>query len=235
MPAPLVEVLARAKDLGFLGDGPVSTHVNHSVALAACVEGFLSNPEGLSSPSRAQAPTPERFLDLGSGGGIPGLVLAALWPESRGVLLDASDRRTAILAEAIETLGWGDRIQVVRDRAEVAGRLPVYRAGFDVAVARSFGPPPMTAECGAPFLRPGGLLFVSEPPATDHALSGLYPSNPNRWPEEGLGLVGLAPVSAWRRSFGFQVLRLTQRVPDVYPRRNGVPTKRPLYRVPRET
>src|SRR3984957_18176273 len=211
MPAPLVEVLARAKDLGFLGDGPVSTHVNHSVELAACVESFLSDAQ---KPSNA---SPERFLDLGSGGGIPGLVLAALWPASRGVLLDSSERRTAVLVEAIEALGWEDRVEVIRDRAESAGRLPDYRGGFDVAVARSFGPPPMTAECGAPFRRQGGLLVVPEPPPSGDSPPGPAPTNPERWPEEGLGLVGLSPVSAWRRHFGFQVMRLTQPISDAYP------------------
>jgi len=233
MPAPLVEVLAQARDLGFLGDGPLSTHVSHGLELAECVERNLSP----TPDSPASAPVgPGHFLDLGTGGGIPGLVLAALWPGSRAVLLDASQRRTDTLSQAIEVLGWADRVRVVRARAETAGRQEEFRGSFDAVVARSFGPPPMTAECGAAFLRPDGILVVSEPPSPGHhGQPGPVDSDKERWPPEGVGIVSLTPASAWRGEFGFQVLRRTGPLEDTYPRRNGVPAKRPIYRVPRET
>ena len=50
------------------------------------------------------------MLDLGSGGGIPGLVLAGRWPEATVVLLDGSQRRTDFLAWAVSELGWSDRV-----------------------------------------------------------------------------------------------------------------------------
>lgn len=233
MPAPLEEVLAQARDLGFLGDGPLAIHISHSLELAECVERYLPVVSDQPEPG----PTgPGRFLDLGTGGGIPGLVLAALWPTSHAVLLDASQRRTDTLSQAIEVLGWGDRVRVVRDRAETVGRLGDFRDSFDVVVARSFGPPPMTAECGSAFLHPGGLLVVSEPPTPgNHDQPGPVASDGERWPPEGVGIVSLVSVSGWRGNFGFQVLRRTGPLADTYPRRNGVPAKRPIYRVPRET
>jgi 16S rRNA (guanine527-N7)-methyltransferase len=93
-------------------------------------------------------------------------------------------------------------------------------------VARSFGAPPVTAECAAPFLQLGGVLIVSEPPVA----SG--DSDELRWPEEGLAVVGLEPESLWRDSFGYRVLRQSQNCPDRFPRRVGVAAKRPIYRVP---
>jgi 16S rRNA (guanine527-N7)-methyltransferase len=110
------------------------------------------------------------------------------------------------------------------------------RAAFDVVVARSFGPPPVVAECAAPFLRTGGVLVVSEPPvgsgrgsAIDHA--ELPVPNP-RWPAGPLAALGLHPTGLVRNRFGYQVLHQVSVCPERFPRRVGVPAKRPLYQVP---
>lgn len=175
--------------------------------------------------ARAAGEAPDRFLDLGSGGGVPGLVLARAWPESRGVLLDATARRCAFLAEAVVELRLGDRIEVVRGRAEEAARRADLRASFGLVVARSFGPPGVTAECGAPFLRRNGLLVVSEPPRSDAPVADAT----SRWPAEGLGLLGLERGEAIAEPFHYQVLVQRQRCPDRYPRGVGIPAKRPLF------
>lgn len=147
MSAPLVEVLHEAKALGFLGPGPIEDHLAHAAGFVVA----------------APAP-PARFLDLGSGGGVPGLVLALEWPDAEAVLLDSSSKRTSFLRRAATVLGLSERAHVLPARAEVAGRDPQWRARFDLVVARSFGPPALTAEYGAAFLEPGGALLVSDPP-----------------------------------------------------------------------
>ena len=171
---------------------------------------------------------PGRWLDLGSGGGLPGLVLALCWPDSEAVLLDSAERRTSFLVDAVRSLGWTGRVTVLRARAEEAGRRPDLRGRFDVVVARSFGAPPVTAECAAPFLCPGGVLLVSEPPTT---ASSEGESDRRRWPPEGLAAVGQAPGPFVRNRFGYQVVRQVQVCPDQFPRRVGLATKRPLYQV----
>lgn len=173
------------------------------------------------------------FLDLGSGAGLPGLVLAHLWRESEAVLLDASLHKSTALGEAIDECGWTHRVKVVRARAETAGRSDL-RGTFDLVVARSFGPPPVTAECAAPFLRTGGLLIVSEPPSDVRldAEAGVCASDSGRWPSEGLAVVGLEVLAGWRREFGYQVLRQGHPCPMRFPRREGIPGKRPIYRYP---
>jgi 16S rRNA (guanine527-N7)-methyltransferase len=145
---------------------------------------------------------------------VPGLVLALRWPASTWTLVDAMERRCRFLSEAIEELGLASRVQVVQGRAEELGREPSLRGRFDVVTARSFGPPAVTAECAAPFLAAGGRLLVSEPP-----------TEAVRWPDE-VALLGLA-VGARRGSI--QVLIQTTLCPDRYPRRTGVPAKRPLF------
>lgn len=164
-----------------------------------------------------------RVLDLGSGGGLPGLVVAELMPDRELTLLDGSERRATWLTEAVERCGLGDRVDVVGRRAEEAGRDSALRGRFAAVVARSFAAPSVTAECAAPFLIEGGVLVVSEPPTP----------SADRWPVEPLAIVGLMPESVVALPAGhYQVLVMAGRCPDRYPRRVGVPAKRPLYRSP---
>jgi 16S rRNA (guanine527-N7)-methyltransferase len=208
--AALDAVLARSRSLGYLGPGSVRVQADHARGFAAGL------PEA-----------PRRFLDLGTGGGVPGLVLALHWSDSRAVLLDASARRCAFLAEAVEELGFGSRVSVVRSRAEEAGRRDGLRGEFDAVVARSFGPPAVTAECAAPFLVVGGRLVVSEPPGDDEQSTEAPP--PPRWPAKGLARVGLAADGAWTEPFHYRSFVLERPCPDEFPRRDGVPAKRPLF------
>jgi 16S rRNA (guanine527-N7)-methyltransferase len=236
---PLMRALHRGQELGFLGPETLSVQVAHSLELVSCAVQALGSPEGSKSPSPACEGRGPAFLDLGSGGGLPGLVVAERWPESSGTLLDSNGRKTTFLEEAVVACGWADRIVVVRSRAEVAGREREMRGRFDLVVARSFAAPPVSAECAAPFLRMGGLLVVSEPPpesgdpvsALDGPLAApsLGPSDPARWPAGPLGDLGLVPLGVWRRTFGFEILRQKSPCPDRYPRREGIPAKRPLY------
>jgi 16S rRNA (guanine527-N7)-methyltransferase len=205
----LLAVLERSRRLGFLGPGSLRVQVEHA-------RGFAAGPE-----QTGPAAPPARFVDLGSGGGVPGLVLATLWPASRGVLLDASARRCEFLAEAVDELGFAGRIDVVRARAEEAGREPALRATCDLVVARSFGPPAVTAECAAPLLAKEGRLTVSEPPET--------PPDPPRWPPAGLAQLGLVPGPEWQVPFHYRSFVQVEPCPDRYPRRVGVPAKRPLF------
>ena len=129
----LVGVLARSRDLGFLGPGPLDQQIAHSRAFAELLEEHLEGP-------------PERFLDLGAGGGLPGLVLLDRWRGASAVLLDAQEKRCRFLAEAVAELGWEGRVEVIAGRAEVLAREPRLRGQFPVVVARGFGPPPVTAD-----------------------------------------------------------------------------------------
>lgn len=205
-------VLERSRSLRFIGPGSVRVHAGHARGFAAGID-------------RA----PERFLDLGSGGGVPGLVLAGLWGDSEAVLLDASARRCAYLVEAIDELGYTDRVTVVRARAEDGARREDLRATFDLVVSRGFGPPPVTAECGAPFLTVGGRLVVSEPPASPDADADADDAGATRWPAAGLARLGLAMERAWSEPFHYRSFVLERPCPDEYPRRDGVPAKHPLF------
>ena len=192
----MIEVLEEARDLGFLGPGPVTFHVEHARAYLPLLDGVAG-----------------AALDLGAGGGVPGLVLAAERPDLSWTFLDGMHKRTAFLERAVARLGLTN-VVVRTARAE---EVPDLRSAFDAVVARSFAAPAVTAECAAPLLRVGGRLVVSEPPEGD----------PDRWsgaPTLGLGrprLVAGPPTLV--------VLVQEAPCPDRYPRRTGVPTKRPLW------
>ena len=198
----LTAVLADARRRGFLGPGPVHHHVRHALGFARCPAVAAA---GLS-------------LDLGSGGGVPGLVLAAELPASTWVLLDAHRARTSFLSDAVGMLGLGARVTVVTARAEDLGRDARHRGRYDVVVARSFGRPAVVAECSAPLLRVGGGLVVSEPPEAE-----------DRWPDGPLSTVGLRFLHVEPGPPRLAVLGQEVPCPDRFPRRVGVPDKRPLW------
>jgi 16S rRNA (guanine527-N7)-methyltransferase len=214
VPAPpasgdgLLEVLRDAAARGLIGGPEIGAHVRQAEALAAVVEEVVGGP-------------PATVLDLGSGGGLPGLVLAIRWDGTELTLLDGSTERCAFLEAAVGRLGLGDRVRVAAGRAEVLGHDSELRAQFGVVVARAFGPPAVVAECAAPFLWVGGRVVVSEPPGSDGS----------RWDApEALAQLGLEAESFRRHdAHGFEVVRAVRPCPPRFPRRVGVPAKRPLF------
>lgn len=195
--------MERSRELGFLGPGPIEPHIRRALDALSLL------------PAAAR-----RALDLGSGGGLPGLPLALARADVQWVLLDGSVTRAEFLRWAAAQLGLEpDRVEVVASRAEEAGRQADLRGTFDVVVARSFGAPAVTAECGAPFLVAGGLLVVAEPPG----------GAAERWPADGLDMLGLRPLEAVAEPSAFQVLVQERPCPDRFPRRTGIPAKRPLF------
>jgi 16S rRNA (guanine527-N7)-methyltransferase len=146
------------------------------------------------------------------------LVLALELPSTTWVLLDAKERRTSLLRGAVAELGLADRVEVICRPAEEYGRDPDGREQFDIVVSRAFGPPAVTAECGVPLLALGGHLVVSEPPTPE----------PARWPGEPLAELGLEAVLSPEHD-GVKILRKVAPTPERFPRRVGVPRRRPIF------
>jgi len=199
-------VLGEARERALLGSPPITDQIRHSEAF-----GSLLTSEPVAGP----------VLDLGSGGGLPGLVLAVCHPELEFVLLDSTLKRTRYLSWAVEQLDLADSVHVVTVRAEDAGHEYGFRGRFAAVLSRSFGRPAVAAECAAPFLLVGGRLIVSEPP--------VEPCGDGRWPEAGCGLVGLRPERSVSDPFHFVVLRQTIECGERFARRAGIPAKRPLF------
>jgi 16S rRNA (guanine527-N7)-methyltransferase len=201
----LLGVLLAARDKGFLGPGPVEAHLDHSRAFVLAWSSVSSAP-------------PATVLDLGSGGGVPGLVLALSWPESSIVLLDGGVRRTEFLDSAVASLGLEAQVHVVTARAEDAGHGPL-RETLDLVTARGFAAAAVTAECAAPLVHAHGYVIVAEPPTP----------TASRWPAQPLAQLGLRLSHRLNEPFHVQVLERYGPVASRFPRRVGVPAKRPLW------
>ncbi|MHB1535696.1 MAG: 16S rRNA (guanine(527)-N(7))-methyltransferase RsmG [Acidimicrobiales bacterium] len=197
----LLDIFTMAQAQGLLGPGPVDRHIEHSLGFALCCPA----PSGV-------------VVDLGSGAGVPGLPLALLWCETRWVLLEAGQRRADWLRRQIEALDLGDRVTVRAERAETAGRSELRHSCAGV-VARAFAGPAVTAECAAPLLQVDGFLAVAEPPG----------GRPERWEPRGLAQLGLRLSDRQQEPVAIQLLRCSGLCPPRYPRRVGVPGKRPLF------
>jgi 16S rRNA (guanine527-N7)-methyltransferase len=156
-------------------------------------------------------------VDVGSGGGMPGLPLKIARPDLALTLVEADHRKAAFLVDASARLGLA--VEVVAERAEAVGRGRL-RESFDLAVCRALAPMPVLVELCLPLVRVGGRLLamkgrVEEAAAAIEAVGGGPPA------------LLPAPTSARARGVLVAVPKVAS-TPSAYPRRPGVPNRRPL-------
>ena len=120
-------------------------------------------------------------VDLGSGGGVPGLVLAAVWPQCQWTLVESSLSRAAFLELHSAHLGWSTRVNVLHTTAQALAEDKDHQAKADLVTARSFAKPPEIIQTAAPLLRPSGDLIVSASPT------------PTPWPPNLLATHNMTP------------------------------------------
>lgn len=202
----LLAALERPHRLGMIG-GDLADHVAHAASFGPLVAVVASATENTENPGSQLA-----AVDLGTGGGIPGIVLAALWPQWQWTLVDVRAARAQEVEATVARLGLEATCDVVVSAAQELGRAAPWRQTFDLAVARAFGPPALLAECSAGLLRVGGTLIVSEPP---NALAELG----DRWPTQSLEAFGLGPAAIETvEGRHFAVIKKTSSTPERYPR-----------------
>lgn len=184
---------------------------------------YAESLEILRIALEAAARTPAVAGDVGSGGGFPGLVAACVFRETRFALIEPLQKRARLLARAAEAMELGN-VEVHPVRAESAGR-GAFRDACDLVMARAVASLSELVEYTAPLTKPGGLLVLpkgskgdAELAAAGHALDELR-CGENRW-------VSMRPeVSVSLRVFLAEKAGVT---PTAYPRREGLPGKRPL-------
>ena len=175
---------------------------------------------------RREQPPTARLIDVGSGAGFPGLVLKLLLPELDVVLLEATRKKASFLTWMVEQLGFRG-VEVRAERAEEAGRLSELRASFDAATARALGPLPVVLELVLPFCKTGGTLIA---PRGASAASAEAERCASVAAALGGRIAGVERpvIDGVAERTALVVVEKTGATPARFPRRTGVPAKRPL-------
>jgi 16S rRNA (guanine527-N7)-methyltransferase len=156
-------------------------------------------------------------IDIGSGGGLPAIPLALRLPQVQFSLLEANARKCAFLMHVAGRLGMPN-VRVLLGRAEELARLPDLRERFDRAISRAVAQPPVLLELALPFVRTGGDLLAEVSELDPESLAGVART------------LGGGPPRLHRggeRDFLLAVDKIAS-TPLEYPRRTGVPNRRPL-------
>jgi 16S rRNA (guanine527-N7)-methyltransferase len=170
-------------------------------------------------------PSTVSVIDVGSGAGFPGLPLKIALPEIRLTLLEATRKKTAFLQHIIATLNLTG-ITVLTARAEEVGRQPEHRERYDIAVARAVATLPVVAEYSLPLVKVGGWVIVQK---------GQHPADEIKQAANALGILGgkvgqILPltVPGLTAERHLVVIQKNKPTPKQYPRRPGLPAKRPI-------
>ena len=160
-------------------------------------------------------------IDVGTGGGLPGIPLAIQRPDLVLTLLEATNKKCRFLERAVAELEL-ENVTVRCDRSEIAARDASLRASFDYAIARALAPLPVLLELTVPFLCEGGRVLAMKGARAHEELSAAKDALTKL-------LCGLEEILESGES-GSRILVIQKKAPtpDIYPRRTGIPTKRPL-------
>jgi len=167
----------------------------------------------------------ERVLDLGAGAGLPGLPLKIAAPDLGLTLLEATARKAAFLREVVSELAL-EQVEVLAGRAEEVAKQADRRQAYELVVARAVASLPTLLELALPFLRIGGVLAAPKGSGAPQEVTRS---------ERALGLLGgellsvvpLTVPGASHRPW-LVLVRKVALTPEAYPRRPGIPAKRPL-------
>ena len=171
-------------------------------------------------------PAGASLIDVGSGAGFPGLPLAIARPDLQVVLLDSLNKRLQFLSAVVERLGLTN-VRLVHARAEDAGRDPLLRERFDIAVARAVAPLPVLCELLLPFVRVGGHMACYKGPAAQEE----WQAASRAAKLLGGGECAVRPVVLptqpdWQHTL--ITCPKVQKTLRQYPRKAGTPSRQPL-------
>jgi 16S rRNA (guanine527-N7)-methyltransferase len=179
----------------------------------------------LSSVAEARAggtegtPAALRVIDVGTGGGVPGVPLACVLPGMRFTLLEATGKKVEFLRQVVSELGL-ENASVLQGRSEVIAHERAHREAYDVVIARAVGPLPTLAELTLPLCKPGGWVMCIKGGKAEQELAEA---------EHAIGLLGGRFEQIVDTPTGrIVLLEKSTRTPRLYPRADGLPKAKPL-------
>ncbi|MBR5344754.1 MAG: 16S rRNA (guanine(527)-N(7))-methyltransferase RsmG [Clostridia bacterium] len=170
-------------------------------------------------------PEKGKIIDVGTGAGFPGMVLALACPGLHVTLLDSLQKRLDFLAAVKESVG-AKNVALVHVRAEDGARKKELREQFDIATARAVAPLAVLAEYLLPYVHVGGAALCWKGPAlTDELTAGRRAAYLIGGQTEDAISVSI-PGRDWQHSL--LPIRKIRPTPTAYPRRAGLPSQKPL-------
>ena len=158
-------------------------------------------------------------IDVGSGGGAPGIPLAAAMPGVRFTLVESVGKKAAFLKDTAGAMGLGN-VTVLSERAETVGRDKEHRERYDVATARALGAMRVAAELLTPLVKIGGVaLFIKGQKAAEELEDAKKALHMLHTPVAGVVETPTGKIV---------VLDKPRKTPGAYPRRPGDPKREPL-------
>jgi len=191
---------------------PEKIRVRHFLDSLTCLEVIRDTPM-------------ERMIDIGSGAGFPGLPLKIIYPSIHLTLVDSVGKKTRFCSHTVEALAL-EGVDVIQERAEVLGQQPEHRQQYDWALARAVAVLPVLVEYLLPLVRVGGSMLAmkgeaahAEAHSAEHAINVLGGH---------LREVVRVTLPGIAEEHYLVVIDKVAATPPGYPRRVGVPSKKPL-------
>ncbi len=167
----------------------------------------------------------EQSVDVGSGGGIPAIPVKIFYPQLHLTLVESNAKKNRFLEEVVRGLSL-DHIRVIRERGEELAHEDAFRESFDLSTARALGSLATDLELTIPFLKVGGLaLYYKGKEVKGEIERG----------KKALSILRAEVEKIWEVKVPFRerknflvVVRKKESTPSSFPRRVGLPQKRPL-------
>lgn len=201
---------------------PEQVQIRHFLDSLSCLLGLTAASAEPLSAWLARSP---QALDIGTGAGFPGLPLKIVWPNLKLTLLESRQKKVRFLEHIVAELGL-TTVTTVHDRAETLAHHPQHREAYDLVLGRAVAELPVLLEYALPFCRRGGMVVAqkgeaatAEAIASERALAILGGKLRRIVPVEVPGLAETRHIT---------LVEKVAPTPDRYPRRPGIPQKRPL-------
>lgn len=181
--------------------------------------------DSLSCWLALRAVPPGTVVDVGAGAGFPGLPLKILQPEIQLTLVEATAKKAGFLVHIVQFLRQ-EGVHVAAKRAEEFGQMAEHREAFDWAIARALAPMPVLAEYLLPLVKIGGYALAQKGKDAKAEVE----QTKNAFEKLGGELSELIPVEipGLEEERWLVVIKKVASTPSSYPRRSGMPSKRPL-------